>query len=91
MKKSIYKRAATAPSQPEEPLQVLTREQLAKRWQVSPETIDRQRRKDPDFPQPFRIGTSLRWRIDSIERFEQKEGSDGNRSDQKNSVKESKE
>ncbi len=47
----------------------LTRQELAMRWAVHVDTL-RNRQRDGDGPQPFRIGRQWRYRIEDVLRYE---------------------
>jgi predicted DNA-binding transcriptional regulator AlpA len=53
---------------PNDPLQMLGKQQLAELLQVNPWTVDRWRRENPDFPEPIWISDiTPRWRRSAIE------------------------
>jgi len=58
------------PPEPIDPLELMTKRELAEVLGVNPWTIDRWRDKRPDFPKPLWISAStLRWRRQEIERW----------------------
>jgi predicted DNA-binding transcriptional regulator AlpA len=55
---------------PPHPLDLIRKRELARRLGVSPWTVDRWRRNDPDFPQPLWVSACMpAWRIVEVEQW----------------------